>query len=217
MNFEKARFNMIEQQIKPWMVFDERLLGAMAIIPREDFVPPTHRNLAYADTHLPIGHGQEMLAPREIARMIQALSLTGDEKILEIGCGSGYTTVLLSKLGKKIFSVDIISDFVKNTQKKLKQLSVNNVELEEIDASDGWLAHAPYDAILITSAMPKLSESMKRCLNTDGRIVAILGEKGTYTASLCKLDKDNQWVYESLFPIDAKKMINAPQPNQFTF
>ncbi len=217
MNIEKARFNMIEQQIKPWMVFDERLLDVMAIIAREDFVPTTHRNLAYADIDIPLGHNQVMLAPRELARMIQALKLTGEEKILEIGCGSGYATVLLSKLAKKIFSVDIISDFVKNTQKKLKQLTINNVVVEEVDASDGWLAHAPYDAILITSAISKLTESMKRSLNPNGRIVAVLGEEGAYTVNLCQLDKDNQWTYELLFPIDTKRMINSAHPNKFSF
>ena len=217
MNIEKARFNMIEQQIKPWMVFDERLLGVMATIPREDFVPATHRNLAYADIDIPLGHNQVMLAPRELARMIQSLELTGGEKVLEIGCGSGYATVLLSKLAKKIFSVDIISDFVNHAQKKLKQLAINNVVIEEVDASDGWLAHAPYDAILITSAISKLTESMKRSLNPNGRIVAILGEEGAYSVNHCSLDKNNQWTYELLFPIETQRMINSTQPNKFSF
>ena len=217
MNIEKARFNMIEQQVKPWKVFDERLLGAMATIPREQFVPEDHRNLAYADIAVPLGHNQSMLAPREIARMIQALELTGDEKVLEIGCGSGYASALLSKLTRKVYSVDIIADFVKSTQKRLKKLAFNNVEIEEVDAADGWLAQAPYDVILITSLLSNLPESMKRSLSVNGRIAAILGSKDNQQATLCRLDDKGDWSYEALFPIKAAPMINAEQPNQFEF
>jgi protein-L-isoaspartate(D-aspartate) O-methyltransferase len=217
MNIEKARFNMIEQQVRPWSVFDERLLGAMATIPREKFVPKAHKDLAYADFAIPLGHNQSMLAPREIARMIQALDLTGNEKVLEIGCGSGYACALLSKLARKVFSVDIIADFVKGTKKRLKQLAFTNVVIEEVDAADGWLAQAPYDAILITSAIPELTDSMKRSLNANGRIVAVLGASGSYAVNTCRLDENNQWNCEVLFPLDAKPMINVEQPNQFVF
>lgn len=217
MDIEKARFNMIEQQVKPWNVFDERLLGAMATVPREKFVPATHKNLAYADFAIPLGHNQSMLAPREIARMIQALKLTGDEKVLEIGCGSGYASALLSKLARKVFSVDIISEFVKDTKKRMKQLAFNNVLTEEVDAADSWLAHAPYDAILITSVIPELTDAMKRSLSSKGRIVAILGSSGSYNVNSCHLDEHKQWQCESLFPVDASPMINIEQPNQFVF
>lgn len=217
MNIEKARFNMIEQQVKPWNVSDTRLLGAMATIPREKFVPEAHKNLAYADIAIPFGHNQAMLAPREIARMIQALNLTGEEKVLEIGCGSGYACALLSKLSRKVFSVDIISDFVKSAQKRLKQLAFNNVIIEEVDAAEGWLAQAPYDAILITSALPELPESLKRSLSNLGRIVAILGTEKGCRVNLCTLDEHNEWQYEVLFPITAKPMINTEQPNRFSF
>lgn len=208
---------MIEQQVKPWSVFDERLLGAMATVPREKFVPEVHKDLAYADFAIPLGHNQSMLAPREIARMIQALDLTGDEKVLEIGCGSGYACALLSKLARKVFSVDIIADFVKDTKKRLKQLAFTNVVVEEVDAADGWLAQAPYDAILITSAIPELTDSMKRSLNANGRIVAVIGANGSYAVNTCRLDENKQWDCEVLFPLDAKPMINVEQPNQFVF
>jgi len=217
MNIEKARFNMIEQQIKPWKVFDERLLGAMATIPREQFVPEEHRNLAYADINVPLGHNQSMLAPRELARMIQALELTGEEKVLEIGCGSGYASALLSKLSRKVYSVDIIGDFVKSSQKRLKKLAFTNVEIEEVDAAEGWLAHAPYDAIIVTSLLPQLPESMKRSLSANGRIVAILGTPEQQTVTKCQLDDNNEWCYEALFPTKAAPMINAEQPNRFEF
>ena len=208
---------MIEQQVKPWNVVDERLLGAMATLPREKFVPEDHRNLAYADISIPLGHNQAMLAPREIARLIQALSLSGDEKVLEIGCGSGYSSALLSKLATQVISVDIISDFVKSSKTRLKKLALNNVETIEVDAADGWMAQAPYDAILITSALPRLSDSFKRSLSANGRLVAILGSSDQYYACKAMLDQNSDWQIEKLFPVAAKPMINAEQPNQFVF
>ena len=217
MDIEKARFNMIEQQIKPWYVFDERLLGAMSILPRELFVAEEHRKIAYADTAIPIGNNQSMLAPRELARMIQALELKGHEKLLEIGCGSGYACALLSKLAKKIYSVDIIADFVKLTQQQVNRFKLDNVIIEEADATNGCLAHAPYDAILITCAMPKLSNRLKRSLKNNGRIVAIFGNKTTQTVNVCTVDSEGEWAYEALFPIRTKSMINAEQPNRFVF
>ncbi|MCW8877959.1 MAG: protein-L-isoaspartate O-methyltransferase [Kangiellaceae bacterium] len=217
MNIEKARFNMIEQQVKPWKVFDEKLLGAMATIPREKFVPESYRNLAYADIAIPLGHNQQMLTPRELARMIQELQLDGSEKVLEVGCGSGYSSALLSRLAKKVISVDIISDFVSVASKRLKQLAFNNIEVEEADAADGWLAKAPYDAILITAAIPQITESMIRSLSAHGRIVAIIGSAGKYSVNSYYFDESNDWQCQELFPVEAVPMINIEQPNQFKF
>ncbi len=217
MNIEKARFNMVEQQVKPWNVNDERLLGAMASLPREQFVPEAHRNLAYADTAIPLCHNQAMLAPRELARMIQALELKGDERVLEIGCGTGYASVLLSKLAKKVYSVDIIAELVSQAREQVTRLALNNVSIEEVDAADGWVTQAPYDAILITSVIPRLTDSMKNSLSASGRIVTILGSPEEQYVNLCKPDKNGNWEYEQLFPVQAKPMINAEQPNQFVF
>lgn len=217
MNIEKARFNMIEQQVKPWKVFDENLLGAMATIPREKFVPESHRNLAYADTAIPLGHNQFMLPPRETARLIQALELTGSEKVLDIGCGSGYASALLSRMAKKVYSVDIIADFVEDAKARLNQLAINNVEIEEADAADGWLAKAPYDAILITAAIPELTETLQKSLRGQGRIAAIVGTNGQYSAQIAKLNAEGSLKVETLFPVNATPMINSEQPNLFEF
>jgi len=217
MNIEQARFNMIEQHVKPWKIFDQNLLGAMAIIPREQFVSDTQRGLAYADVHLPLAHQQAMLAPREIARLIQALELKGQERVLEIGTGSGYSAALLSRLAKQIVSVDIIDEFVKMARKAHKKLALDNLIVEEGDASDGWLAHAPYDAILITAVLPKLPESLKRNITQQGRIVCLLDHKTGHMATLAQLDDESEWQYEYLFPVDGTRMINAEASSQFTF
>ena len=217
MNIEQARFNMIEQQVKPWKVFDENLLGAMSTLPREQFVSQAQQGLSHADVHLSLGHQQSMLAPREIARLIQALEIQPEDKVLEIGTGSGYSSALLSKLAKQVYSVEIIAEFVKSAQKIHRKLAIDNLIVEEGDACDGWMAHAPYDAILITAALPKLSDNFKRNLTKNGRIVCILEHNGGHTATLAQLDDNNEWQYEYLFPIDASKMINAESTNQFVF
>ena len=217
MNIEQARFNMIEQHVKPWKVFDQSLLGAMSTIPREQFLSSEQQGLAYADVHLPLAHQQSMLAPREIARLIQALELTGDEKLLEVGTGSGYSSALLSKLVKQVFSVDIMADFIKDAQKAHRRLGVENVLLEEGDACDGWMAHAPYDAILITSVLPKLTDNLKRNLSQQGRVACLLEHEVGHIATLAQLDKKNEWQYEYLFPIQGQSMINAEKTNQFVF
>jgi len=217
MNIEQARFNMIEQQVKPWKVFDEKLLGVMSSIPREQFVSAQQRGLCYADVSLPLGQHQAMLAPREIARLIQALELTSNDKVLEIGTGSGYSAALLSKLVKQVFSVDIIAEFVAASQKVHRKLAIENVTIEEGDACDGWMAHAPYDAILITATLPQLSDNFKRNLSKNGRVVCLLEHQGGYMATLAQLDANQQWQYEYLFPVIAEKMINAETTNQFVF
>jgi len=217
MNIEQARFNMIEQQVKPWKVFDENLLGAMSTLPREQFINKEQFGLSHADIHLPLGHHQFMLAPREIARLIQALKIKPEDKVLEIGTGSGYSSAILSKLAKQVFSVDIIADFVKSAQKIHQKLAIDNLIVEEGDACDGWMAHAPYNAILITAALSKLSDNLKRNLHKNGRIVCLLEYNGGHMATLAQLDDKQEWQYEYLFPIDATKMINAETTNQFVF
>ncbi len=217
MDIKTAQFNMVEQQVKPWKVFNEKLLGAMDSLPREQFVPADKKSLAFADVHIDLGHKQIMLAPREIARLIQALELDENSKVLEIGTGSGYSSAIMSKLCKQVYSVEIITDFVKSAEKIHKKLAIDNVTLEEGDACDGWMANAPYDAILITATLPNLADSFKRNLNKNGRIVCILEKDGGQVAALVQLDEEDQWHYEYLFPIEAKKMINAESVNQFVF
>jgi len=217
MDIEQARFNMIEQQVKPWKVFSQKVLGAMSALPREQFVNEEQQGLAYADTQLSLGHQQSMLAPREIARLVQALELSSDDKVLDIGTGSGYSAALLSKLVEQVYSVDIVGDFVKSAQKTLKKLAIDNVIVEEGDACDGWMAHAPYDAILVTSSMPSLNNNLKRNLAKNGRVIAVLEHKGILMATLSQLDENDEWQYEYLFPVDTAKMINSEITNQFVF
>ncbi len=217
MNIEQARFNMIEQQVKPWKVFDRKLLGAMSVLPRELFVPENQQGLSYADIHIDLGHQQMMLAPREIARLVQALNLSETDKVLDVGTGSGYAAVLMAKLARQVFSVEIIAEFVEQAVKRQKKLAVDNLVIEEGDACDGWMSHAPYDAILITSSMVKLTDSIKRNLSKKGRVVCILEHQGGLMATLSQVDEQGEWQNEYLFPIDTTKMINSESTNRFVF
>ena len=217
MNIENARFNMVEQQVRPWKVFDGKILGVMASLSRENFVSEDLQGLAYSDTQLSLGHNQTMLAPREIARMIQALSLNATDKVLEIGTGNGYSSAILSKLCKKVTSVEIISEFVSHAKLIHKKLGLENVIVEEGDASDGWMSQAPYDAILITAALPALPESLKRNLNAGGRVVSILENNDGLIVALSQLDSNNEWQHEHLFPVESPAMINVEKTNRFEF
>ena len=208
---------MIEQQVKPWRVFNQKVLGAMSSLPREKFVGEEQLGLAYADLQLGLGHQQNMLSPREVARMVQALELEGEEKVLDIGTGSGYTAALLSKLSRMVYSVDIVEDFVKKSTKVLRKLAIDNVSIEEGDACDGWMSHAPYDAIFISSALPKLTNKIKKNLAKGGRVVSVLEHKNMLMVTFSQLDENNNWQHEYLFPIETSKMINSEITNRFVF
>lgn len=139
MNFEQARFNMIEQQIRPWEVLDQRVLDLLTEVPREDFVPPQYRNLALVDMNLPIGHDEIMMSPKLEARILQALDIKSFETVLEVGTGSGYMTALLARLAKHVYSIEIIPEFIKSALIRLADQGISNVNLEEGDAAQAGL------------------------------------------------------------------------------
>jgi len=148
-DFETARRRMVDQQIRPWEVFDERVLDVIRRTPREDYVPTEHRNLAYADMNVPLGQGQVMMAPKLAARLLQELGVRSNDKVLEVGTGTGYVTALLAGLAKHVHSVEIKPELVELARRNLAAHNITNVSLEMGDASHGWPAHAPYDAILL--------------------------------------------------------------------
>ena len=148
MNLDQARLNMIEQQIRPWEVLDQRVLDLLNTVPREEFVPEAYRMLAYTDMSIPLGDGQVMMPPRVEARIVQALNLQEDETVLEIGTGSGYVTALLASLARQVISVDINPDMIRQASDKLAAHGITNVTLETGDGARGWNAHAPYASLV---------------------------------------------------------------------
>jgi protein-L-isoaspartate(D-aspartate) O-methyltransferase len=216
MNLDQARFNMIEQQIRPWEVLDQRVLELLSTVPREDFVPEVYRNLAFADINIPLGEGQVMMSPKVEARILQALNLQDDETVLEVGTGSGYVTALLANLAKQVISVDINPDTTRRAGEKLTAHGISNVTLETGDAARGWDAHAPYEVILITGSLPVLPDSFKQALSIGGRLLAIVGDSPVMGVQLITRVGDDEWAQETLFETDLPALINAPQPERFS-
>lgn len=217
LDFEKARFNMVEQQVRPWEVLDQRVLDLMLQIPREAFVPSTYRNLAFADINIPLARGQVMMAPKVEGRLLQALSLQLRDRVLEIGTGSGYLTALLAKATKRVYSVDIFSDFVQDAESRLKYLNINNVSLGIGDAIDGWKTETRYDVVVLTGSVPMLKPHFQAQLNVGGRLFALVGEAPVMHALLITRISEQEWETEALFETVLPPLIGAPEPNKFFF
>lgn len=177
-NVELARFNMIEQQIRPWNVPDDRTLGQMAAIPREQFVPEAFRGLAFSDTELPIGEGQHMLPPRIEAHILQALNIQPEERVLEVGTGSGYLTACMASLGAQVISTDIHGAFRIPAIKRLKALDITNVLCMTTDALAGSVSGGPFDAIAVTGSIPTMEQAdvLIAQLSEGGRILVVVGQ-----------------------------------------
>jgi protein-L-isoaspartate(D-aspartate) O-methyltransferase len=216
MDMEQARFNMIEQQIRPAEVLDPRVLEVVAQTPREDFVPEAYRELAFSDTNIPLG-GEVMMKPIMEARLLQALDIQPTDKILEIGTGSGYFTALLAKLGSHVHSVEIDPTLQAQAEAKLAAHNITNVSLVEGDGARGWDQDGPFDVIAITGSLPLLPESFQQNLSIGGRMVVIVGQAPVMEAKLITRVADDQWATEDLFETELPALRNAEQPQAFVF
>lgn len=214
---EKARFNMIEQQIRPWNVLDTDILELVASVPREMFVPEASRGRAFADVRVPLAHGQCMLSPKEDAKILQGLKVKPTDTVLEVGTGSGYMTALLGKLAETLYSVDIIPEFVNSAQSRLEELEITSANLEVADAASGWEHHGPYDVIVITGSLPSLPDSFRHSLKDGGRLFAFLGDAPAMSAALITRINEHEWRQESLYETVVDRLINAAQENAFVF
>ena len=215
MNVEQARFNMVEQQIRTWEVLDQQVLDLMAQVPREDFVPAAYRNLAFADTSIPLEHGQCMMLPRVEARMLQVLQIEPRDRILEVGTGSGFVTALLARLGGHVTSIEIFDSLLHSAQTKLDAHGIENIDLYSGDAARGWDRAAPYDAIAVTGSMPALEENFQNNLAVGGRLFVVVGQEPAMEALLITRTGENQWATESLFETVLPPLIGVRQPERF--
>lgn len=214
---ERARFNMVEQQIRPWEVLDQEVLDLLFAVRREEFVPAQYRSLAFVDTEIPLGHGEKMLAPKIEARMVQALAVKPGDRVLEVGTGSGYMTALLAKRGAHVYSVEIIPEFSAQAAAKLEAYGITNVTLEVGDAARGWDRHAPYDVIVLTGSVPVLADAFERSLNPGGRLLAVIGEAPAMEARLITCTAPDTYNSMGLFETCIPALRNAPQPERFVF
>ena len=217
MNMELARFNMIEQQIRPWDVLDDRILKTLSSTPREAFVPEQYQSLAFSDISIPIGHDQAMMAPKVEGRLLQCLDITDTDSILEIGTGSGYLTACLARLGNKVHSVDVIEEFVASSKEKLSQQNIENVTFDVADAVNGFDSAGQFDVIAITGSLPILHEGFHKSLEIGGRLFVIVGTPPIMQALLITRAGPSEWKQESLFETSVPALINAAQPDAFSF
>jgi len=214
---ELARFNMIEQQIRPAEVLDATVLQTISQVPRERFVPEKYRDLAFSDSQIPLSERSSMMSPIQEARLLQALNIQKQDKILEIGTGSGYLTALLATLGQQVISVEIDPSLSQHAATLLHDQNITNVSLEVGDASLGWPTHAPYDVIAVTGSMPVMCQELKAQLSIGGRLFVIIGGQPAMSARLITRINDNQWSEQTLFETAIAPLINAPQPSAFVF
>jgi protein-L-isoaspartate(D-aspartate) O-methyltransferase len=216
-DFEQARFNMVEQQIRTWEVLDPNVLQLLTRIRREEYVPQQYRSLAFADMEIPLGFGEFMLAPRLEARLLQEAGLLDEDRVLEVGTGSGYMTALMASLAKHVYSVDIVPEFTEPARRKLTERGVANVTIETGDAARGWANHAPYNVIVLTGSVPHLPAEFERSLALGGRLIAIVGDEPVMTARRIKRVGESAFSREGLFETCVKALRNAPQPERFVF
>ena len=216
-DFETARYNMVVSQIRTGDVVDERLLELVRRAPRHEFVPAVHRHYAFADMQIPLEFGEVMMAPLVEARLLQELAIKTSDKILEIGTGSGYMTWLLSQLGKKVHSIEIVPEFTQRASEKLAAHGARNVELEIGDGARGWDRHAPYDVIVLTGSTPLLPEAFKKILALGGRLAAIVGQSPAMEARLIRRVSESSFESRVLFETDLPPLKNALAPSKFVF
>lgn len=214
---DRARFNMIEQQVRTWDVLDQRVLDTMSTIPREAFVPERYAALAFADTHIPLGQGQVMMDPKLEGRLLQALDIKPGDTVLEVGTGSGYLTACLASLGRQVTSIDIISEFTHAAAAKLAAHDYQNVHLETGDALATPGAGTSYDVIAVTGSLPVLRREFYQQLNTGGRLFVISGNPPIMEALLITRIGADNWARESLFETSIPPLLHAPATPVFDF
>ncbi len=217
MNLEQARFNMIEQQIRPWDVSDADVLHLLSVVKREDFVPLAHKALAFVDMEIPLPCGQCMLAPRVEARMLQDLALHKHETVLEIGTGSGFMTALLAHRAQRVVSLEINAELVALARTNLQQAGIHNAEVKHADGATGLASDGPFDAIVLSGSVAELPHALLAQLKVGGRLVAIVGEEPMMQATI--VTRTSQTDYRTTTPWDtvAPRLLNFPEAPKFTF
>lgn len=217
MDLERARYNMVESQIRTWEVLDQRVLDTLSVVRREEYVPDQYRPLAFVDMEIPLGHGEAMLTPKLEARILQELTLNDGDRVLEVGTGSGYMTALLAALAAHVHSVELHAELARSAERKLSEHGVHNVSVETGDAGDGWAAHAPYDVIVLTGSVPLLPETFKGQLKSGGRLLVVVGVPPVMTARLLTSMAPGVYGDVGLFETCIAPLRNVPQPERFVF
>jgi protein-L-isoaspartate(D-aspartate) O-methyltransferase len=217
MNIEQARFNMIEQQIRPWNVLDQDVLDLLHVVKREQFVPAAYQNLAFADVEIPLPGGAAMLAPKFEARILQEVGVRKHETVLEIGTGSGYMAALLAHRAAKVTTVEINPETAELAKKNLANAGIHNVTVETGNGAEGWAKGAPYDAIVISGALEVLPEAFLKQVKVGGRIAAIIGQAPVMEAAIITRTGEDTYSTIKVFETNVRYLTGAPVPSHFQF
>ena len=221
MNIETARFNMIEQQIRPWEVLDGQVLSLLSLVKRENFVPLAHKALAFADMEIPLqssgSKGQCMLAPKVEARLLQDADIQATDKVLEIGTGSGYMAALLAQQASSVVSLEIDPALAQMARTNLQNAGITNVDVRHADGSQGAPNDGPFDVIVLSGSVPEVPQHLLNQLTLGGRLLAIVGEDPVMRASVITRKGEQQWQTSEPWDTVAPRLQGFPEHNRFTF
>ena len=217
MNVEQARFNMIEQQIRPWNVLDPHVLELLGAVKREDFVPLAHKALAFVDMEIPLPGGGTMLSPRVEARLVQEVNAQRHEKLLQIGVGCGYVTALLAHRAQRVLALESDAELVSLARANLQKAGVFNAEVRHADAASGVAAEQPFDAIVLAGSVAQVPQELLRQLKIGGRLVAIVGEEPMMYATVVtrtgEASFDSRQAWDTVTP----RLSGFAEPSRFKF
>ncbi len=225
MNYEQARFNMIEQQIRPWDVLDTEVLHLLSVVKREGFVPLAHKALAFVDMEIPLRGdpeqalrlGQCMLAPRVEARMLQDLGVRKHEKVLEIGAGSGHMAALLAHRAQRVISLEVEPELVTLARANLQKSGIRNAEVLQADGSKGLADQGPFDVIVLSGSVAEVPHALLDQLKIGGRLMAIVGELPMMRATLITRTAEVEYTTTQAWDTVAPRLLNFPEHSRFTF
>jgi protein-L-isoaspartate(D-aspartate) O-methyltransferase len=217
MNIEKARYNMIEQQIRPWNVLDEGVLHLLSVVKREDFVPSAYKGLAFADIEIPLAGGQCMLFPKVEARLVQDLTLKATDKVLEVGTGTGFMSAMLSRQAQRVISYEITPELAALARANLQKQGISNVEVRQGDGSQGSPSDGPFDAILLSGSVAQVPQNLLAQLKVGGRLVAIVGDEPVMMATIVTRTSTDSYTTTSAWETIVQRLQNFAEPTRFEF
>ena len=221
MNIEQARFNMIEQQIRPWEVLDAQILNLLSVVKREDFVPLAHKALAFVDMEIPLQaqgtSGQVMLAPRVQARLLQDLHLQQQDSVLEIGTGSGYMAALLAHRAGTVLSLEIDPQLAEQARKNLQAAGIVNVQVRQADGSQGAANDGPFDAILLSGSVAQVPQYLLDQLKVGGRLADVVGQEPVMRACVITRTGAQEWATSQAWDTVAPRLQGFAEPSAFSF